>query len=73
MHPLRLMATRTTAPTKAPHAQDGPHYANASSKPLRGTGAADRGVVQRVTWKAFLIVLLCVLALIAVLSTVSHP
>lgn len=62
-----------TAPTKAPQAHDGPHYANPSSKPVRGpVSPADRADVQRFTWKLLFILLLGVLALGAVLTVVTR-
>lgn len=67
------MATSSTAPTKAPRPHEGPHYANPSSKPIRGPfGAADRDDVQWFIWNLFFVLVLFVFALGVVLSLVTR-
>ena len=57
------MATFIATPTKAPRARKGPHYANPTSKPIVGPlSTADREDLQRLTWKLFFILVLCVFA-----------
>jgi hypothetical protein len=69
------MANPTSPPTDAPRAHEGAHYANPSSKPLRGpVSTADREGTQRMIWKLFFVLILCVVAMVLVLGLVTrHP
>jgi hypothetical protein len=66
------MANLTTVASEVPDAHEGKHYANPSSKALLGPVAkSDRELTQRVVWKLFFVLILCVIAMIVVLSFVS--
>jgi hypothetical protein len=72
------MANSTSSPTDAtdvPRAHEGAHYANPSSKPLEAPlGPTEREGTQRMVWKLFFVVMLCVVAMVAVLGLVArHP
>jgi hypothetical protein len=69
------MANPTSPPTDAPPAHEGAHYANPSSRPLRGPlSPTDREGTQRVVWKVFFVLILCVVAMVLVLGLVTrHP
>jgi hypothetical protein len=59
------------APSEAPRAHEGPHYANASSKPLQGPVAvSERTGTQRWIWNVFFVGLLLVVATGVVLGLV---
>jgi len=48
------MTDASPAPPEVPHAHEGAHYSNPSSKPLEGPiSRADRDGVQRVVWPLF--------------------
>ncbi len=67
------MPDPTTPASEVPHAHEGKHYANPSSKPLLGPVAkTDRELTQRVVWKLFFVLILCVVAMTVVLSIVSR-
>jgi hypothetical protein len=69
------MANPSSTDTDAPLSQAGPHYANALSKPQKGSDIKlDRERTQRLLWPLPFIVLLCVVAMGFVLSLLSrHP
>jgi hypothetical protein len=64
-------AKREVPEAHVPEAHEGPHYANASSKPLLGPDAqAESELTQRVVWKLFFVLILCVIAMSVVLGLV---
>lgn len=74
LHLASLMANPNSVDTDAPHAHEGVHYDNPSTKPLRGRVArADRDGVQRVVWALFFVLILGAIATGVVLSVVHPP
>jgi hypothetical protein len=67
------MASPSSTDTDAPPSQAGPHYANALTKPLKGSDIKlDRDRTQRLLWPVPFLLLLCVVAMGFVLSLLSR-
>lgn len=65
------MADARATPSNVPSAQQGVHYTNPSSKPLRGpVPPEDRDGVQRLVWRLFFVLVLAVGVAGLVLSVV---
>jgi hypothetical protein len=64
-------ASAKSAASEVPPAHEGANYPNPSSKPLEGPVAAtDRADTQRLVWKVFFVLILCVVAMGVVLGLV---
>jgi len=66
------MANPTSTPGKVPPPHEGAHYANPSSEPLESPVAKfDQEGTQRVVWKLFFVLMLCVVAIGTVFGLIT--
>lgn len=69
------MTDHSAPATEVPPPHEGVHYANPSSKPLKVPASpSEREGTQRLVWKVFFVLVLCVFAMVMVMGLVArHP